>query len=161
MFHYSSSPWTPCDSLTQTWPPLWRPATDFLDLISVFSDCVSLVPGQADCEWILSRTRKVHRSQEGVQCVICVNGPRKWYNMWSMSRSQEVISVYCFSWTAVKGERLNQVMILGLKWRANSHVVLFFNLKKDFGNKETFFSYIYSHSRLFLCKFNSRIHNKY
>lgn len=135
VFRYSSSPWTPCDSLTQTWPPLWRPATDFLDLISVFSDCVSLVLGQADCEWILSRTRKVHRSQEGVQCVICVNGPRKWYNMWSMSRSQEVISVYCFSWTAVKGEnfsKLNQVMILGLKWRANSHVVLFFNLKKRF-----------------------------
>lgn len=74
-FPFSSPTRTPCDCLAQTWPPFWRLASDILDLISVFSDHFPPVPGQVDCERVLSRTGKVHgRTQERLQLVNGVGG---------------------------------------------------------------------------------------
>lgn len=74
-FPFSSPTWTPCDCLAQTWPPFWRLASDILDLISVFSDHFPPVPGQVDCERVLSGTGKVHgRTQERLQPVNGVGG---------------------------------------------------------------------------------------
>lgn len=74
-FPFSSPTWTPCDCLAQTWPPFWRLASDILDLISVFSDHFPPVPGQVDCERVLSGTGKVHgRTKERLQPVNGVGG---------------------------------------------------------------------------------------